>query len=301
VVQDYSTSRGYDKATTTTAHIYASSNLDPSLDPRKIEMRESCDSDLFPNSTPIIVAFDVTGSMDPVLDAMARQGLNALCSGIYERKPVSDPHILCMGIGDAEYPDKAPLQVTQFETDMKIVDQLTKIWLEKGGGGNNHESHLLPWYFAAFHTKCDSWLKRKKKGYLFTIGDEEPMQSLPKSIIKDFLGKDCPQDFTADTLLNKVSQTWEVFHLMVKQGSYMSKYPDRVTAGWVKLLGQRALVLSDFHKLGEVILSAIQVCEGSHPEEVAASWDGTTGLVVREAVSGLISGRKEQSSGVVRL
>ena len=73
---------------------------------------------------------------------------------ILARKPVSDPHILCMGIGDVLC-DQAPLQVTQFEADIRIAEQLEKLWLEKGGGGNSCESYNLPWYFAAMHTAID--------------------------------------------------------------------------------------------------------------------------------------------------
>ena len=38
--------------------------------------------------------------------------------------PVADPHMMIMGVGDA-WCDRAPLQVTQFEPDIRIAEQLT--------------------------------------------------------------------------------------------------------------------------------------------------------------------------------
>ena len=71
---------------------------------------------------------DVTGSMGMIADALARKGLGTMVEEILARKPVSDPHIMCMGIGDVLY-DRAPLQVTQFEADIRIAEQLEKLWL----------------------------------------------------------------------------------------------------------------------------------------------------------------------------
>ena len=63
----FSTSRGYDDPGTTVNDIYRSRTIDESLDPKKFDIRESVDGDDNPESTPIIVALDVTGSMAPVL------------------------------------------------------------------------------------------------------------------------------------------------------------------------------------------------------------------------------------------
>jgi len=69
---DYSTKTTVGKST---REIYTSRKMDTSLDPKSIEIRESCDSDDNPNSNAVIVGLDVTGSMHSVLDAMARDGL----------------------------------------------------------------------------------------------------------------------------------------------------------------------------------------------------------------------------------
>lgn len=176
--------------------VFAARGIDQDLNPFGVALRESRDSDLNPASTAIIVGLDVTGSMGMIADALAREGLGIMVEEILARKPVSDPHILCMGIGDVLC-DQAPLQVTQFEADIRIARQLEKLWLEKGGGGNSCESYTLPWYFAAMHTAIDCFEKRGKKGYLFTVGDEEPPLDLPGTAITRFLGDPPQRDFSS--------------------------------------------------------------------------------------------------------
>jgi hypothetical protein len=267
--------------------IYSSSSLKKELDPKGVRIRESCDSADNPHSSAVIICLDVTGSMGSVLEVMARKGLPTVATEIYNRKPVSDPHIMCMGVGDVEY-DDAPLQVTQFEADIRIAEQLTQLYLEMGGGGNDHESYILPWYFAAMHTKIDCFEKRGKKGIIFTIGDECPTPYITASAIEKFIG-DKPQfdKITAEELLTMVSRQYEVFHIMVAEGSYYRSYGDKVKKEWTKLLGQRAIVLTDHTKLGEVIISTLQALAGEDINKIVDSWDGSTKMVVKDAIKDL--------------
>lgn len=288
------------KSKTTVDGIYTSRALAPELDPKGIKFRESCDSADNPMSSPIIVALDVTGSMGVVLDSMAREGLKTLATEVYKRKPVSDPHIMFMGIGDAEAGDRAPLQVTQFEADIRIAEQLTRIYLERGGGGNNYESYAMAWYFAAMHTRIDSFEKRGKKGFLFTVGDEQPTPYLRGCDIERVFGYRPAFDrISAQELLTMVSRQYEVFHLMVEDGSYFRSRGDEVVNQWTGLLGQRAIRLSDHSKMGEVIVSTLQVMRGADTDSVISSWDRQTGLVVSKAINSLTD-KVEASDGLVR-
>ena len=260
-------------------------------------IRESRDSADNPESTAIIVGLDVTGSMGRVLDAMARKGLPTLAEELYSRKPVTNPHLMFMGVGDTNC-DSAPLQVTQFEADIRIAEQLTNLYLERGGGGNDYESYILPWYFAAMNTSIDCFEKRGKKGYLFTCGDEMPTPGLKASHLEQFLGGQ-HKDYTAEEVYALVSRNYEVFHLIVKEGSFCRHHFDQVHDAWTDLIGQRALVLEDHTKMGEVIISAIQVNEGEDAKKVASSWDGSTNLVVAKAVEGLTSSVSKTASGLI--
>jgi len=292
----YATSRSYD--TKKVEEIFARS-MDPSLDPKGVLIRESRDSDDNANSNALIIALDVTGSMGMVLDVMAKTGLNTLVTEIHNRKPVADPHIMAMGIGDVEAGDRAPLQVTQFEADLRIAEQLEKIFLEKGGGGNHYESYALAWYFAAMHTSIDCFEKRNKKGYIFTIGDEKPTPYLRKQDIERVLGTSPQSDLNIKEILSLASRQWEIFHLIVEEGSYARSHRDLVINAWQDLLGQNALLLPDHTKLGEVIVSTLQICEGADKDHVVDSWDGSTAVAVREATRSLTKTNKE--SAVVSL
>lgn len=274
-----------------TKAIYSSSKMKDDFNPKNIDMRESVDSPDNPNSNAIIIALDVTGSMSNVSDA-AMRGMDTLVTELLNRKPVTDPHIMCMGIGDAEVGDEAPLQVTQFEADIRIAEQLKDIWLEEHGGGNSTESYHLAWYFAAIYTKIDCMLKRKKKGYLFTIGDEQLLDRVPKSSVDKVFGdKSAIQaDILIEDMFATVSRDYEVFHIVVMEGHNCRYDPNAVIRSWEKVIGkQRTICLPDITKLSETIVSTIQVCAGEDKGKVAASW-GSGSKVIERAITNINTG-----------
>lgn len=284
----FSTSRGYDDDKITTADIYRSGSLDESLDPLKFDMRESTDGVDNPESTPIIIALDVTGSMGSVLKEMARNGLKTVCEEIYNRKPVTDPHICVLGIGDTVW-DHSPFQATQFEADVRIFEQLEKLYLEMGGGGNAFESYILAWYFAHFRTKTDSFKKRGRKGYIFTLGDEEITPSISGEHLSKFMGDKQARDYTAQELLELIYPEWNVYHIIVKEGSnarYESGY-EKVAESWTDVLGQNTIPLDDHKAMGETIVSLIEVSAGRSIRDVSESWDGSKSVTVGSALKHL--------------
>jgi hypothetical protein len=284
----------------TTSAVFTARGLKESLDPRKMKnmMRESCDDDVCPSSTALIAALDETGSMGFIPDYMVRTGFPKLFQEIYDRKPITNPQLMFMGIGDAEC-DRVPMQMSQFESGMRLADQLTDIFLEGNGGGNNYEGYTFAWYMAAMHTKIDCFEKRGKKGYLFTIGDEEPTPVLYRKDIERVTGIRPQTDFTAKQLLDMVSRMYHVFHVVVEEGSYARRARDQVLTKWRDLLGERTLCLADHTKLSEVMVSAIQVTEGTTVDTVVKSWSGDTSLVVAKAIGGLT--KSTGNGGLVRL
>lgn len=271
-----------------TADIYTSETIADNLNPLGVKIRESRDSVDNPQSTPLIVGIDVTGSMGIIADVLARKGLGTLFTGVLDRKPIHDPHVMFMAIGDAFY-DSAPLQVSQFEADNRIVEQLTQIYIEHGGGGNNFESYNLPWYFAAFHTVHDSMEKRGKRGYLFTVGDEEAPANLTRAQIKRFIGDDLQDDLLNDDVLASAQRLYDVFHVIIEEGSHARRHMGRVVDSWTKVLGQRVIRLKDHTKLAETIVSAIEVAEGADAAASAAGW-GHGDSLIYEAVRHLPKG-----------
>lgn len=277
----------------TSSTIYHSSSMKSEFDPKNVT-RESCDSVEHPNSTPIILGLDVTGSMSGILTVMAEK-LGKVMEEIYTRNPVSDPQILFAGVGDSTC-DRYPLQVTQFESDIRIAKQLTDVYFERGGGGNNFESYPLVWYFAAFHTRCDNYLKRNKKGFIFTFGDDCYPKRLTQREIKEIFGDDIEKDMPIEDIIARVNRQYEVYHFCMVEGS---SYTDSDYRKWQELLGERAIKVRDYTKIPEIIVSILETFSGKDTDTIVKSWDGSTSVAVAEALNGLSTTTNKDSAGLV--
>lgn len=267
--------RSYTKSvanTTSVNQVFRKSSLSEILNPKGVIMRESCDDAEKPESTPIIVGLDVTGSMGSIAMHIAKQGLDDIMTSIFEREPVTNPQVMFMGIGDALY-DDAPLQVSQFEADFRIVEQLSNLYVERGGGGNDTESYDLPWYFAAHHTKIDSFEKRGQKGYIFTMGDETAPEVLRARDLNRIMGTNLQQDVDSVDSLRLASEKYHVFHLIIEEGYCARTHFKRVKDSWQQLMHNRAIFVDNYYNVSQIIISVIQVSEGADPEQVANSWD----------------------------
>lgn len=215
--------------------VYRESNLHPLLNPYKV-VRECCDSKEHPETIPVILALDVTGSMGRAA-TMCASKLDEIMSELYGK--VKDIEFMMMGIGDLSY-DDAPIQTTQFESDIRIFDQTTKIWFEAGGGGNQFESYTGAWYFGLHNTKLDCW-KRGKKGIIITMGDEPLNPYLPGWKLAEVLGTPT-QDVDTETLYKEVLEKFDVYHIAITNESSYTRYADKIKQTWGALLGQNLLI-----------------------------------------------------------
>ncbi len=261
------------------SQIYNAKQCDPKYDPKNVTVRESRDSADHAVSTPIIIGLDVTGSMGNILNVTA-QKLGELVKDIIERKPVTGPQIMFNAIGDGIC-DRMPLQVTQFESDIRIATQLTELWFEQGGGGNGFESYPLAWYFAANKIQTDAWEKRQQKGFLFTMGDDGFPDVLTKREIEQIFGDTVSEDIDTKALYAQICRKYEVFHLMLMQGSNARSIGANK---WRALMGERAISVYDYNCLPQIIVSLMESVAGRPHEEIIASWDGNTQLAVRKAL-----------------
>lgn len=272
---------------TDASQVFRSSGMAPEFDPSQMKLpREACDSAESPRSRGIIYAEDVTGSMGRFLLSLIKDEFPRLINLTYESVSYN-PHIMFMGVGDAAASDRAPLQVTQFEADLRMLDQLQKIYLERGGGGNDYESYILPWYFAAKHIKMDCWDKRGEKGFLFTFGDEEPTPHLTKQqIMKVFGSKSSIEErmLTGQECLEMASEKFNCYHIIL-HGSYYSYYPNDVVSKWKKLMGGHACDLSDHTKLPELVTTILRMHEGlTKTEAISKIQDDEARNVVQRAL-----------------
>lgn len=242
------TSAAADINMTSVNQFYTARKIDPALDPNGVKFRECCDSEEHPNTIPVILALDVTGSMGSACAAVARQ-LDKIITGLYE--DVKDVEFMVMGIGDFAY-DKAPLQVSQFESDVRICDQLGKIWFERGGGGNQFESYTAAWYFALRHTKLDCW-NRGRKGIIITLGDEPLNPYLPGSEFGRVFGYG-GQDISTENLYEQVIEKYDIYHIIITDPQTSAKYyMKRIENSWGKFLDGQHLFSKNSNELPEVI------------------------------------------------
>jgi hypothetical protein len=213
--------------------IFKAKYLDPALDPKNV-IRECCDSEEHPNTLPVILALDVTGSMGEAAVEVAKK-LNVIMTKLY--KDVKDVEFMIMGIGDLAY-DDCPIQVSQFESDIRIAEQLDKIYFEFGGGGNSFESYTAAWYFGSRHTKLDC-LNRGRKGIIITMGDEQLNPYLPlkgrRSGLMEATGDNLQSDVETKDLYDEASQKFNIYHLDVSHGYRWDK-EDEIEKSYKKYL-----------------------------------------------------------------
>lgn len=219
-------------------------SLNSAMNPKNAILREARDSEEHPNSLAIIIALDVTGSMGHIPHDLVKEGLPNIMEKIIQNS-IPDPQVLFLGIGDHEI-DQAPLQVGQFESGDELLDKwLTEVYLEGGGGGNYGESYLLAWYFASQHTSIDCFEKRKQKGFLFTIGDEPTLKTIPKEALQNLMGTGQFEDYSANELYDKAREMYNVFHIHIAETG-KGRYSETID-GWKQLLGDNLKVV-DHHK-----------------------------------------------------
>jgi len=270
----YSTSlgRSYDEDTgRVSGQEYKATRIDESLDPKKFSIRECCNSDEHPNTIPVILALDVTGSMGEACSEVA-SALGVIIKNLYEK--FADIEFCVMGIGDLAY-DDAPIQMSQFESDIRIAESLDKIYMEHGGGGNEYESYTAAWYMGLKHTKLDCFEKQGRKGIIITMGDEPLNPYLPYSRLNEAINGTEQKDIKTNELYSQVCEMYDVFHIAVDspKDSY-KRYKDDIENSFGQLLGTNFKV-STVNNLAQTIEDCIS-------ESVNSTSVGTTKIVINE-------------------
>jgi len=259
--------------TQTVEEVFKSKKCNPKFDPRFIGTRECFDSADHPNTTPIVVGLDVTGSMGYLAVEVATKALNELIMKLYSTGAVEDPALMCAAYGD--YNDLSPLQVTQFESDIRIAEQLLEIYFEDGGQGQVVPTCL--WEFLSRHTNIDACNKRGQKGFLFTIGDSATIRTekVPLTITK-VIGDSIP-NATRESILEEVSEKFNVFHIVLGE-------PDHNN-----FLCGRKIYLSaeNINVIPEIIISVIQMQKGRKINDILDQWEEINRPVINAAISQL--------------
>ena len=240
----YTTSlgRSYDHSTgRVSGQTFVSHHLDKSLDPKEFTVRECVNSDEHPNTIPVILGLDVTGSMGEACSETAA-ALGVIITNLY--KKVKDIEFCVMGIGDLAY-DRAPIQMSQFESDIRIAEALDKVYMEHGGRGNGFESYTAAWYMGLHRTKLDAYDKQGRKGIIITMGDEPLNPYLPKDGLNRAIKGNAEADVETPALYHEASKKFDIFHIAVDspRDCYKS-YAKNIANSFGQLLGPRFKVSS---------------------------------------------------------
>ena len=234
----------------TDRQLYTQRALNPRLDPKNV-MRECCDSDDHPFSLPVILALDVTGSMGSASAEVARK-MNEVMTRLYGE--VQDVEFMVMGIGDLAY-DRAPIQISQFESDIRIAEQLDLVYMEHGGGGNSFESYTAAWYMGFYHTKLDCW-KRGGRGLLITMGDEPLNPYLPCQPLAKATGDALQGDVETPELYRSAIEKYDIWHLHVKH-TQADRYHDAVARSFGRQLEPGHLQFVDVEGISNAIVGIV--------------------------------------------
>lgn len=236
------------------------------LDPKRINKKpamilESCDSAEHPESLPVIITFDVTGS-NYQNAVIAQQLLPDLMDRLC--KDITNPQIAVWANDDYETSGEACIQVSDFESDNRIDDAIRATWLVSLGGGNDHESYDLLLYCAARKTKLDSLDKRGKKGYMLMYADEPFTSKVSKRQVKDVFGDGIEKDIPIADIIKEVQDKYELFILWPHRGYAHARKQ------YIELVGaDRVLTVQDPHHLIETIASTIISEEEKKKAELA--------------------------------
>lgn len=252
--KSYATNNGYSNANSF-SDIYISHDMKDKYNPALISKRESRDSEEHPDSYPIIIGLDVTGSMGDTSLEIAKTQLNKAILKIQEKSLINNPQILFAAIGDSKAYDEAPLQVTQFESDIRIIEQLTDLYFEGDGGGNGGETYGLAWYFANHFVSADRIEKGRGKGLLITIGDEPILPTIENWELSNVFGNREDRNYESirvSKLYNELSKQWDIFHIRVNRWKC---YDNRGI--WDELLNDHVYAAESNDKIADIIDSIV--------------------------------------------
>ena len=282
------------KATGTSAFAYSDTTMASTpasarkshekMDPKGVT-RESRDSSAHPDSVAVAVLFDVTGSMQTI-PRVLQENLPKLMGLLVRRGFLKDAHVLFGAIGDATC-DRVPLQIGQFEAGIETDDDLGRIYLEGGGGGQNTESYELGMYFMSRHTSIDCFEKRDKRGYLFIIADEKPYECVKSHEVKNVIGDSLQADIPLTDMVSELQEKWDTYILMPSTGGAY-KTDRSIKPYWTKLFGQHVIEFDPSH-VSETIASIIGASEGFDADAINSALDDVGSGHAKKSVSTALS------------
>lgn len=115
------------------------------------------------------------------------------------------------------------------------------------------ESYLLAWIIAGYHTEIDSFYKRGRKGYLFTVGDEPCLEEIyGEDLEKTLRYQKGASMITATEALQKAREQYQVFHIHISDASHKLN-----RKSWENLVGPDNLMEAKSDEIATTIARTI--------------------------------------------
>jgi len=140
-------------------------------------------------------------------------------------------------------------------------EDLSRILLEGGGGGQKTESYELAMYFMARHTVTDCYTKRGKRGYLFLIGDEMAYPRVKRGEVAAVIGDGPQADIPLAAIVAELTRAWDTYYILPQGASYEGD--TEVLTFWRGLLGQNVIELADLAAVSETIALTVGLGENA--------------------------------------
>lgn len=154
----------------------------------------------------------------------------------------SDFDISFIACGDANS-DEYPLQVTDFARGLALDENLKKLYLERGGGGQTRETYEL----AAYYLTHSCRLGTSDTPICCIIADESPYEYLTRQVAQSGLGIDLssvPSTQVFAELLTAFKDNVFVFvNPYSGQREPQDPVSDRIYDDWCRILGRREQVI----------------------------------------------------------
>lgn len=228
---------------------------------------EYLDASMLPNKkvlvshtkTPVIVVLDVTGS-NTDFARIVYDKLPMFFGQISMQNYLDDFDISFCAVGDA-FSDSYPMQIGNFAAGIALDDEIGKIVLEGGGGGQRKESYELMAYYLSEKTRFEP----DAKPIIFFIGDESMYPNLDKKQVEKFGMKLYEEGVDAFQLLReKVNDN--VFFLQNDYCGNPYRYyvTDVVTEDWKKALAPNHVIkVNEEKSIIDIMLGIVAIQYGS--------------------------------------
>jgi hypothetical protein len=170
---------------------------------------------------------------------------------------LQEPAISFCAIGDAKT-DKAPIQITEFGQGKEIDEQISKVFLEGGGGNNAVESYELAAYF--YNSNCE--LSNCELPFFFVTGDEGFYDHPDSNMIAKVFDRHPKTSLKGTDEFRKLCKKFNVFH--IKKAYKNQSKDDIIEKQWMNAVGEEhVLFIKNPKAVVDIMLGAIALTSGS--------------------------------------